>query len=121
GWIGNDEVGPECRGAGPLWIRFRAGTPRRLQDLGNHRAFLRHILDDLVKVGRDNAATGLDDVLHQRMRISTKGIEFESGVLDHGPKLAMGRDAHPVPLRKPADDRDEWLHDAPRDPTQGDY
>jgi hypothetical protein len=114
GWIGEDEVGPERGGVGPLRIRFGTGAPRRREDLGDHCPFLRHILDDLVEACRDNAAAGFDDVLHQRMRIAAEGIELEPGMLDHGPELAVGRDAHAVPLRQPAADRDERLDVAAR-------
>jgi hypothetical protein len=90
-WIGEDEVSPERGGVGP------------------DRPFLRHVLDDVVDARRDHAAAGLDDVLHQLMRIAAERIELEAGLLDQGPELGMGRDAHAVPLRKPASDRDERL------------
>ena len=48
------------------------------------------------------------------MRITAERIELEPGMLDHGPELAVGRDAHAVPLRQPLADRDERLDVAAR-------
>src|SRR5713101_8158621 len=48
------------------------------------------------------------------MRIAAERIELEPGMLDQGPELAVGRDAHAVLLRQPAADGDERLDVAAR-------
>jgi hypothetical protein len=113
-WIGEDGIGPERGRIGSIGIRFRAGAPRRREDLGDHRPLLRHVLDDQVETCRDDAPAGLHDVLHQRMRVAAERIELEPGALDHRAKLTVGCDAHAVPLRQSAGDRDERLNVAAR-------
>src|SRR4030095_273675 len=101
-WVGDNEVGPERSGLGALGIRFGTGPPGGLEDLGDHRPLLRHVLPDLIEVGWKDAATSLDDVFHHLVGIAPERIELQSRPLDHGPELAVGPDSHAVPLRPPA-------------------
>jgi hypothetical protein len=84
--------------------------PGRREDLRDHCPLFRHVFHDLPEACRDDAAAGLDHVFHQLARIAGQWIELEPGLLDHGSELPVGCDAHPVPLRQPAADRNEGLH-----------
>ena len=90
--VGDDPIGLKRR-VGMLGIRFRACAPRRREDIGDHRAFLRHVLDQLVDARGNDAAAGLDPVVDQLMRIAAQRIELELCLLDHRTELVMRRDA----------------------------
>ena len=112
--VGDDEVGPEGLRLGPLGIRFGTGPPGGREDLGDHRPLLRHVLPELTETGRDDTAPRLDDVFHHLVRIARERIELQAGPLDHGTELAVRRDAHAVPFREAATDRNEGLDVAAR-------
>src|SRR4030095_8316650 len=108
-WVGDNDVGPEGLRPGPFGVGLDTGPPRGREDLGDPRSLLRHILPELIETCRNDAATRLDHVLHELVGIARERIEFQPGTLDHGPELAMRSDAHAVPLRQPATDRNYGL------------
>ena len=112
--VGQDQVGAKRRRVRAIRVGPRAGGPRRGQDLGDHRAAPRDVLDDLIEAPGNNATAGLHHVVHQIAWITGQRIELEPGLLDERTEVAMGRDAHAMPLRQPAADGDERLHVAPR-------
>jgi hypothetical protein len=114
GWIGDDGVGSEARRAVSFRVGRRARPPARLDDLLEHLALLRHVLDDLVEPRRQQRATRLHHVRDEFFGVAAQGIELEVVRLDELAKDGVRRQPHPMAVPQQAlSDGDEGLDVAP--------